>query len=268
MASQMACALDQEPMANAQAGYANGYSDSYHLPFAGQQIAGQVDYNIGYTGNYASTITSIDGSPSNIYDNYACHGHDIDFCNGNTLAPVVSPGYATADFAHQGGRMDYAGMSGGQQQQQQQPLQVLQLSQAIAPSQAFPQPPAPAASLAPHLPGPPVERGQPPGAISIGPLATLDGPGLDSDVDIGLGPGIPTRGSMQHKFNRCKPCAFVHTKGCGNGIECPFCHLCAQGEKKQRRKDKLEGRRRMRELRQAFPFGAPDFKRRGLFNEG
>lgn len=62
----------------------------------------------------------------------------------------------------------------------------------------------------------------------------------------------PTRGSIGHGSGRCKPCAFVHTKGCGNGFECPFCHLCEPGEKKKRRKDKIEARRATRDIRQAF----------------
>merc|ERR1712107_281220 len=73
----------------------------------------------------------------------------------------------------------------------------------------------------------------------------------------------PTRGSIGHGGGRCKPCAFVHTKGCDNGFECPFCHLCEPGEKKKRRKDKLDARRTMRELRQAFTFSSSDFMRRG-----
>eukprot|EP00446_Apocalathium_sp_SHHI-4_P068738 CAMPEP_0177517432 /NCGR_PEP_ID=MMETSP0369-20130122/45970_1 /TAXON_ID=447022 ORGANISM="Scrippsiella hangoei-like, Strain SHHI-4" /NCGR_SAMPLE_ID=MMETSP0369 /ASSEMBLY_ACC=CAM_ASM_000364 /LENGTH=312 /DNA_ID=CAMNT_0018996435 /DNA_START=47 /DNA_END=983 /DNA_ORIENTATION=+ len=43
---------------------------------------------------------------------------------------------------------------------------------------------------------------------------------------------IPTVGSAGHLWGVCKPCAFMHTKGCSNGIECKFCHLCFPGEKK------------------------------------
>lgn len=48
----------------------------------------------------------------------------------------------------------------------------------------------------------------------------------------------PTLGSRGHWFGECKPCAFLYTKGCGNGIMCQFCHLCDAGEKKRRAKDK------------------------------
>lgn len=47
---------------------------------------------------------------------------------------------------------------------------------------------------------------------------------------------LPSEGSALHAEGRCKPCVFLHTKGCENGITCPFCHLCGPGEKKLRRK--------------------------------
>lgn len=55
---------------------------------------------------------------------------------------------------------------------------------------------------------------------------------------------LPTVGSSGHRFGQCKPCAFVHTKGCESGVSCSFCHLCPPGEKQRRRKDKASGRRR------------------------
>jgi len=47
----------------------------------------------------------------------------------------------------------------------------------------------------------------------------------------------PTVGSQGHRFGACKPCAFMYTKGCGNGVNCSFCHLCEPGEKKRRAKE-------------------------------
>jgi hypothetical protein len=58
-------------------------------------------------------------------------------------------------------------------------------------------------------------------------------------------PELPTVGSAAHRFGNCKPCAFVHTKGCENGVECPYCHICRPGEKKRRQRDKLERRREL-----------------------
>lgn len=46
----------------------------------------------------------------------------------------------------------------------------------------------------------------------------------------------PTVGSQDHYFGTCRPCAFLFTKGCANGVSCPFCHLCDFGERKRRAK--------------------------------
>lgn len=61
-------------------------------------------------------------------------------------------------------------------------------------------------------------------------------------------PEEPTVGSKLHRFGTCKPCAFFHTKGCGNGLQCVFCHLCPAGEKKRRQKSKLNGDREIRSM--------------------
>jgi len=47
-------------------------------------------------------------------------------------------------------------------------------------------------------------------------------------------PELPTVGSSGHASGNCKPCAFLFTKGCQNGVTCKFCHLCSRGEKKRR----------------------------------
>jgi hypothetical protein len=62
-------------------------------------------------------------------------------------------------------------------------------------------------------------------------------------------PTCPTVGSQGHWARACKPCAFFHTKGCGNGINCPFCHLCEPDEKKRRAKEVKAARRCAKELR-------------------
>lgn len=46
----------------------------------------------------------------------------------------------------------------------------------------------------------------------------------------------PTVGSQDHHFGTCRPCAFLYTKGCTNGVLCPFCHLCDVGARKRRSK--------------------------------
>lgn len=56
--------------------------------------------------------------------------------------------------------------------------------------------------------------------------------------DVGT-PECPTIGSVGHFDGTCKPCAFFwKPPGCGNAVECPFCHLCVTGEKKRRQKEK------------------------------
>ncbi|CAE8595233.1 unnamed protein product [Polarella glacialis] len=54
---------------------------------------------------------------------------------------------------------------------------------------------------------------------------------------------LPSVGSSAHRLGMCKPCAFAYTKGCGNGVNCPFCHLCLPGEKMRRRKDRQVARK-------------------------
>jgi len=67
-------------------------------------------------------------------------------------------------------------------------------------------------------------------------------------------PDIPTVGSAGHHLGNCKPCAFFHTKGCGNGVQCPFCHLCPPDEKRRRQKDKQASFREMRRQRRQIRF--------------
>lgn len=57
---------------------------------------------------------------------------------------------------------------------------------------------------------------------------------------------LPSMGSGGHTAGQCKPCAFLYTKGCENGLMCQFCHLCEPGEKNRRKKEKLELRRASR----------------------
>jgi len=53
---------------------------------------------------------------------------------------------------------------------------------------------------------------------------------------------LPSVGSMLHNKGQCKPCVFFHSKdkGCGAGKGCEFCHLCPEGEKLRRKKEKKE----------------------------
>jgi len=73
-------------------------------------------------------------------------------------------------------------------------------------------------------------------ASSAAPEEHSAGPELASEE-------CPTVGSQGHWAGTCKPCAFLYTKGCGNGANCSFCHLCEPGEKKRRAKGARSMRR-------------------------
>jgi len=65
---------------------------------------------------------------------------------------------------------------------------------------------------------------------------------------------LPTVGSAGHHSGTCKPCAFLHTRGCENGTQCTFCHLCPPDEKRNRRKQKQAAFREMRQRRRQVCF--------------
>lgn len=55
-----------------------------------------------------------------------------------------------------------------------------------------------------------------------------------------LTPGLPSIGSSAHGSGNCRPCAWFHKpQGCQNGEECRHCHLCPEGEIKDRRRTKV-----------------------------
>lgn len=85
-------------------------------------------------------------------------------------------------------------------------------------------PPAPAV-LPPRVPAPP--------CLSL--AAQLQ----DPQPDI-RSAQCPSAGSVEHFRGRCKPCAFFRARGCENGKDCKFCHLCPAGEKKRRQRDLCE----------------------------
>ncbi|CAE7226560.1 unnamed protein product [Symbiodinium natans] len=74
-------------------------------------------------------------------------------------------------------------------------------------------------------------------------LTELGARGLPAHLPSGGNPmhsstGLPSIGSASHYTGECRPCAFLHAKGCVNGTSCSFCHLCDKGEKKRRQKAK------------------------------
>mmetsp|Transcript_64776 Transcript_64776/g.141112 ORF Transcript_64776/g.141112 Transcript_64776/m.141112 type:complete len:169 (+) Transcript_64776:66-572(+) len=67
-------------------------------------------------------------------------------------------------------------------------------------------------------------------------------------------PELPTFGSSGHHLRLCKPCAFVNTKGCKDGVNCKFCHLCGPGEKQRRKKEKHAFWRDLNESQSAWMY--------------
>lgn len=56
---------------------------------------------------------------------------------------------------------------------------------------------------------------------------------------------LPTVGSETHHLGTCNPCAHAHgSKGCRNGVQCGFCHLCPKGELKRRQQAKRWAKRK------------------------
>lgn len=107
--------------------------------------------------------------------------------------------------------------------------------------------PAPSAcARSPAVPAKPPaaveEAPAPPATRSAPPPPVVPAPGSED---------MPSVGSVGHASGRCKPCAFVHTKGCASGPGCRFCHLCGPDEKKNRRKQKMAARQANREARRA-----------------
>merc|ERR1712039_888059 len=50
---------------------------------------------------------------------------------------------------------------------------------------------------------------------------------------------LPSEGSIGHSAGVCRPCAWFHSaNGCKTGTSCKFCHACAPGELKRRKKEK------------------------------
>jgi len=55
---------------------------------------------------------------------------------------------------------------------------------------------------------------------------------------------LPSRGSDLHAAGKCRPCAwFWKEQGCQNAEACGYCHLCPQGELRNRKKSKVAAMR-------------------------
>jgi len=80
---------------------------------------------------------------------------------------------------------------------------------------------------------------------------------LHPELEVGFS-DFPSVGSQGHHQGTCKPCAFFWTEeGCKNGSACSFCHLCEQGAKKKRQREKKKVRAMAKFQRALFRRNAP-----------
>lgn len=90
----------------------------------------------------------------------------------------------------------------------------------------------------------------PPAVVSEDAMTT---PALQANDGAPLEPALgseelPSAGSASHWSGTCRPCTFFYAKGCENGIKCAFCHLCEKGEKKRRKKVRLQQKKMEKRL--------------------
>lgn len=163
------------------------------------------------------------------------------------------------------------------QQPVQQPAQVVYMQQSSPPPTTVvmrPQMPVMVQAPGPGMPvttvmmaPPPVQTGSPgiggntggqvmmggvmPHMMAVGPSGlysdppngsnVAQAPQLGTDLVAGQLGGLPSLGSAYHDGNgRCSPCAWVwKARGCQSGTSCGYCHLCPEGELKNRKKAKV-----------------------------
>jgi hypothetical protein len=98
--------------------------------------------------------------------------------------------------------------------------------------------PAPELFAPPDIFASPPPKNAPPGDLGVN-SSIKELPKASPLIEIAEGP-LPSPGSAGHSLGTCKPCAFLYTKGCANGENCEFCHLCDAEEKKRRKAQKRQ----------------------------
>merc|ERR1719193_1029936 len=82
----------------------------------------------------------------------------------------------------------------------------------------------------------------PTGRHVIAALKKATGQVADDPQESAATPNAPSKGSELHASGQCKPCAwFWKPQGCRNDQNCQHCHLCPEGELKERKKNKRAG---------------------------
>lgn len=123
----------------------------------------------------------------------------------------------------------------------------------------YPPPPEPWSAQPPHAPEEAAMFGGSAGAAWTEDHCVQQVVADEAIPSEAFGMPFPSKGSLGHYDRNCKPCAFLNTKGCENGYECPFCHLCEPGEKKRRRKEKMQLRNAVRHFNNVSYRGFSDF---------
>jgi len=113
--------------------------------------------------------------------------------------------------------------------------------------------PTPLPSPAPYMPATPNDFVHAKTVVSLADMLDLPpaAPAMAPAVPAAAARQLPSAGSALHGGGECKPCAFLHTKGCENGLNCQFCHICDAGERKRRRQAKVEAQRVVRRERKS-----------------
>jgi len=171
-----------------------------------------------------------------------------------TSLPVRAQG-THEDTASECSTADTAGAVAGPARQAKGDVVVLDLQTALARLNGIV--PAPASAARVVVPAPPVSPEQVAGWASTrgGPLQPEAPAAGTMPAGAEAAAGLPSAGSAGHFAGRCKPCAFVNSKGCSIGKDCQFCHLCEPGEKKRRQKEKRAFFSTMRHLQKAAVTG-------------
>lgn len=114
----------------------------------------------------------------------------------------------------------------------------------MAASFAAPAPAAPVAHAPPQVAAPTLQLSDmltPASQVAEAPARSEAQPsGADACLGTVVGPR-PSLGSTTHNGRGdCRPCAWYYKpKGCQMGSQCDFCHLCPEGELKNRKKAKV-----------------------------
>lgn len=86
-----------------------------------------------------------------------------------------------------------------------------------------------------------------PGGVAPGEVSSSGSSSGSAGVGTTPRSGAASEGSALHGTGDCRPCAWYwKPTGCENEAGCRFCHMCPDGEVKNRKKSKLTAMRRAR----------------------